>query len=252
MSRRPERSKVEWVDEGAVGGRGRRRDDVASRPKSSRGRSKNLRALDSVIDEFESTLGKKAAPRAVKRYEAVLVVFEANRYDEARKMLLPMAREYDGVAAVHEMLGLCLYRAGNWSAAARELERALEINPGWIFNHAVLADCHRAIKNYSRVEELWKELAAASPNAEIVAEGRIVVAGALADQGELEKALEMMGTARSDNGRPAEHHLRQWYVIADLHDRLGDVIQARQFFERVARHDASFADVVERLASLGS
>ena len=251
MSRRPERSRVEWIDEGRVGQRDR--SDNGQKPSARRGRSgsKHLRAIDSVVDEFESKLGKKAAPRAIKRYEAALEPFEAHRYDEARKILLPMAREYDGVSAVHEMLGLCLYRAGNWAAAARELERALQINPGWIFNHAVLADCHRALKNFERVEELWEELASASPNAEIVAEGRIVLAGSHADRGDLEAALASMATARSDNGRPAEHHLRQWYVIADLHDRMGDVVQARNFFERVLRHDPGFADVVERLASLG-
>ena len=252
MSRKPERSRVEWIDEGSVGSRRRPADAPAPSRRRSRGGSKSLRALDTVIEEFEKTLGKKAAPRAIKRYEAALLPFEAHRYDEARKILLPMAREYEGVAAVHEMLGLCLYRAGNWAAASRELERALELNPRWIFNHAVLADCHRAIKNYDRVDELWEELAAASPNAEIVAEGRIVLAGSLADRGDLEAALSAMATARSDNSRPAEHHLRQWYVIADLHDRLGDVIQARNFFERVVRHDPSFADVVERLSSLGA
>lgn len=252
MSRRPERSRVEWIDEGRVGSRRASTTQAGSAARRSRGGSRNLRALDAVIDEFESALGKKAAPRAIKRYEAALAPFEAHRYDDARKILLPMAREYDGVSAVHEMLGLCLYRSGNWAAAARELERALEVNPTWVFNHAVLADCHRALKNFSRVEELWEELAAASPSAEIVAEGRIVFAGSLADRGDLEAALASMGTARSDNGRPAEHHLRQWYVIADLHDRLGDVVQARNFFERILRHDPGFADVVERLASLGA
>jgi len=167
-------------------------------------------------------------------------------------MLLPMAREYNGVSAIHEILGLCLYRSGNWAAAARELERALEINPRWLFNHAVLADCHRALGNHARILELWEELAAASPNAEIVAEGRIVVAGSLADQGDLNGAISMMKTAADDQSRPGEHHLRLWYVLGDLHDRAGNVILARQFFERVARHEPEFSDVAERLSVLGT
>ena len=233
-----------------------RRQPTGARSRSTgraqKGGRKEVRALDSVIEEFERALGGRAAGRAVKRYEAALQSFEAFRYEEARKILAPMAKEYADVSAVHEMYGLCLYRAGQWKRAAEEIERALLLNPGWIFNHAVLADCYRALGNHARVEELWKEVAAASPNPELVAEARIVQAGSLADRGHLIEALSFMDKTANDVKRPAEHHLRQWYVIGDLHDRLGNVIEARTFFERVAVHDPGFADVVERLAALGS
>ena len=52
-------------------------------------------------------------------------------------------------------------------------------------------------------------------------------------------------------GKVREHHLRQWYVLGDLHDRAGDVIDARRFFARVADVDKDFADVRQRLANLG-
>ncbi|MFM9082822.1 MAG: tetratricopeptide repeat protein, partial [Actinomycetota bacterium] len=252
MSTRPTRERIEWSDEGGPGARQADASRAKTRPKAAKGGRRELRALDDVIEEFEKRLGKRSSGRAIKRYEAALVPFEAHRYDEARKMLLPMAKEYQDVSAVHEILGLCLYRAGNWAAAARELERALELNPRWLFNHAVLADCHRALGNHARIAELWDELAAASPNAEIVAEGRIVVAGSFADQGDLDAAIAMMKTAVGDQSRPGEHHLRQWYVLGDLHDRAGNVILARQFFERVARHEPDFADVAERLSVLGT
>ena len=48
-----------------------------------------------------------------------------------------------------------------------------------------------------------------------------------------------------------EHHLRQWYVLGDLHDRSGDIIKARQFFGMIAEVDPDFADVPDRLRSLG-
>ena len=51
--------------------------------------------------------------------------------------------------------------------------------------------------------------------------------------------------------KPREHHLRQWYVIADLYDRSGDVVKARRWFQLVAEVDREFADVVDRLRSLG-
>ena len=48
-----------------------------------------------------------------------------------------------------------------------------------------------------------------------------------------------------------EHHLRQWYVIGDLSDRSGDVMAARRWFGLVARATPDFADVQDRLRSLG-
>jgi tetratricopeptide (TPR) repeat protein len=242
------------VDEGSSSRPKRQQTGARSRSsgRAQKGGRKEVRALDAVIEEFERALGGRAASRAVKRYEAALQAFEAYRYDEARKILSPMAREYADVSAVHEMYGLCLYRAGQWKKAAEELERALVLNPDWIFNHAVLADCYRALGNHQRVEELWKEVAAASPNPELMAEARIVHAGSLADRGHLQEALSFMEKSAQDVNRPAEHHLRQWYVVGDLHDRLGNVIEARRFFERVATHEPGFADVVERLAALGS
>jgi hypothetical protein len=60
-----------------------------------------------------------------------------------------------------------------------------------------------------------------------------------------------MSRQSADVPKPAEFHLRQWYVIADLHDRAGNVIEARRFFSRISAADAQFADVAERLASLG-
>ena len=59
-------------------------------------------------------------------------------------------------------------------------------------------------------------------------------------------ALKLMEPARAIPKKPREHHLRQWYVIADLLDRSGEIIEARRYFSLVAQVDAEFADVVQR------
>jgi hypothetical protein len=46
--------------------------------------------------------------------------------------------------------------------------------------------------------------------------------------------------------------LRQWYVAADLHDRVGNVVDARGLFARVMQYDPAFVDVDERLTQLGA
>jgi Tfp pilus assembly protein PilF len=253
MSTPPERSREEWIDEGST--RPIRRPEgirAKGTGRSQKGGRKEVRALDSVVEEFEKKIGSRGSARAIKRYEAALQAFEAHRYEDARKILNPMAKEYSDVSAVHEMLGLCLYRAGQWKRALVELETAIGINPDWIFNHAVLEDCHRALGNHQMVEKYWRELAEASPHPEILAEGRIVMAGSMADRGHITEALALMGKAANDQSRPAEYHLRQWFVIADLYDKEGNVIKARQFFERIASHDPQFIDVAERLATLGA
>ncbi len=48
-----------------------------------------------------------------------------------------------------------------------------------------------------------------------------------------------------------EHHLRLWYALADLEERGGNLPRARTLFERISRTDPGFADVMERLVSLG-
>jgi tetratricopeptide (TPR) repeat protein len=141
---------------------------------------------------------------------------------------------------------------GEWRKAVTELERARDLD-GSLDHHPVLADSYRALRRYDKVEELWGELKEASPAPALMAEGRIVAAGALADQGDLRGALAIMakGADTPRNGKIRDHHLRQWYVLGDLHDRAGDVIDARRFFGRVAQTDPDFADVRQRLAALG-
>ena len=253
MSGPPERSREEWVDEGST--RPLRRPSgirAKATGRTQKGGRKEVRALDSVVEEFERAIGSRASVRALKRYEAALQAFEAHRYEDARKILNPMSKEYADVAAVHEMLGLCLYRAGQWKRALAELEIAVRLNPEWIFNHAVIADCHRALGNHQMVEKYWRELADASPHPELLAEGRIVMAGSYADRGMLQEGLDLLSKAAGDLKRPAEYHLRQWFVIADLYDRQGNIIKARQFFERIASFDPQFVDVAERLSTLGA
>lgn len=177
--------------------------------------------------------------------------FAAERFGEAARILRPLRDRYPQAAGVLELLGLAQYRQGHYPAAAETLE-AFRAATGSTEQHPVLMDCRRAQRRYDEVERLWEELKAASPGAELVAEGRIVAAGALADQGRLAEAIHLL-EAKVDRlvAHPREHHLRLWYALADLLERSGDIPRARSLFERVARADPRLADVAERLAALG-
>jgi tetratricopeptide (TPR) repeat protein len=105
-----------------------------------------------------------------------------------------------------------------------------------------------------RVEVLWKELRAASPSADVLVEGRLVLAENLAEEGKLDEAIAELATAGGARNlrNPGDRHVRQWYVLADLYERAGDVPRARDLFARVAAVDPELADATERLRALGT
>jgi tetratricopeptide (TPR) repeat protein len=175
--------------------------------------------------------------------------YERDRFVDARKILKPLADRAPGSPAVRELYGLTLYRMGNWKLAINELEAFRRLT-GSTEQHPVLADCYRALKRYHEVEALWDELKESSPSAELVAEGRIVAAGAFADQGEYDRAIRLLEAGIRNPKRLKPHHVRVLYVLADVVERAGDVPRARQLFRRVADADPEFADVQARLRAL--
>ena len=240
----------QWIDEGSVmpaRAQKRARTDV----KVSRGGTKAVKAMSPVVSEFEKSFGSTGSAKYLRRYEVALQAFEEHRYTEARIILTPLARECSDVGAVRELHALCLYREESWHKAIIEFEAVIEMDSTNIFNHAVLADCHRAVGEHDRVDELWTALRAASPNPELLAEGRIVYAGSLAERGHVEDAILVMTKVAAAPKKVREYHMREWYVLANLLDKSGDVVKARKVFEQIAAVDVAFADVAERLSTLG-
>ncbi len=220
-----------------------------------RGRSKPRRRADPVeIDDevrgqLTKAVGANRTDRVEKRLRDASRDFERERFADAARILRPLSEQAPGVPAVRELYGLTLYRQGKWRLAAKELEafRALvlttEANP-------VLADCYRALRQWSKVDELWEELKSESPSAELVTEGRIVAAGSLADRRDLTGAIDLLLQGWKFPKRAQDHHLRRAYALADLYERAGDVPRARDLFAQICSADAEFADAGIRLRSL--
>jgi uncharacterized protein HemY len=143
-----------------------------------------------------------------------------------------------------------LYRLGRWRQAATALETARHLRAD-VSLLPVLADCYRALRRWTDVDAVWRDVRQLSPSHEIMAEARIVVAGAHADRGELRQAIEVMQAVEKPPKKVREHHLRQWYVLADLLDRAGDTVSAARWFREVLAHDPDFSDVRQRLRALG-
>ena len=202
-----------------------------------------------VVLELESAAGANRGPKLAHRMADASYAYEKERYQEARRILKALADEVPGSAAVRELYGLVLYRTGQWAAAAKQLETFRQMS-GSFDQHPVLADCYRALHRYDDAEEVWEELRSASPNGDLVAEGRIVAAGCRADRGDLKGAISLLEKSARLVRRPQERHLRQWYALADLYERAGDMPRARELFSRIAAADPEAFDVRVRLRAL--
>jgi tetratricopeptide (TPR) repeat protein len=245
-----ERTTEQWIDEGSV----RREASSAARraatdaPPAKRREPKPLDP--EVAAELNEALGPQRGARLTERLAQASEALDRERYQEARRIAGAIAKEAPSVAAAHELVGLANYRLGLYKQAVAALEAAQDLHP----NPAllpVIADCQRAQGRWAAVDRVWTEIKAASPSHDVMAEGRMVAAGALADQGDLRGALALMEPATKRPKAVRDFHLRQWYVLADLYDRMGDPISARRWFSTVAEFDDEFADVRDRLRSLG-
>jgi tetratricopeptide (TPR) repeat protein len=245
-----ERTTEQWIDEGSVrdaalGAAGRAAAADTSRPR------REPKPLDpEVAAELVTALGNQRGARLAERLAQASEALDRERFEEARRIATSIAKEAPAVAAAHEVVGLASYRLGKYRQAAAALQAAQDLHPEPSML-PVIADCYRAQAKWQSVERVWREIRDASPAHEVLAEGRIVAAGALADQGDLPGAIRVMEPATKKPKVVREHHLRQWYVLADLYDRVGDPIAARRWFSAVAEADPDYADVHQRLRGLG-
>ncbi len=171
--------------------------------------------------------------------------------DEDVDAAVAAAAEAKGIAPraarVRELLGLCLYRAGRWQEAVREL-LAFRRMTGSVEENHVIGDAYRALGRPDRALELISEVPRRKVPADLWAEVVIVAAGALADKGELDQALLRLARADLEPRSVEPYHLRLWYVRSDLLERAGRHEEARAGWERIAAEDPDFHDVMERLS----
>ena len=207
--------------------------------------------MPGVVREELAALGtQKLAAHLEARLAEASRAYVWDRYFESQAILREMVRTAPGVAAVRELYGLTLYRLGSWKGALRELRAFGELT-GSVDQLPVVADCERALGHHARVAEIWSELRTAGAGSDVLAEGRIVMAGSLADRGRIDDAIALLGPAAARQVRgPHERHVRQWYLLADLYERSGDVPRARELFGRVVAADPELSDAAERLAGL--
>jgi tetratricopeptide (TPR) repeat protein len=221
---------------------------ASRRGASARADSRALRAKN--IGHRAGAAGSQPTEaRSNAKLEDATRAYTADRYQDALRMLRRISAQSPDSAAVKELLGLTLYRLGRWVPALRELEAHRQAS-GSYDQYPVIADCYRALHRYAEADEIWSQLRQSSPSPDVMAEGRLVAAGTMADRGDLSGAVKLLEpTLRRSKPRPL--HLRQWYALADLYERAGELPRARDLFMRIATVDPEAYDVRQRLVALG-
>jgi tetratricopeptide (TPR) repeat protein len=264
---RADGARDEWTDT-AVRGKARGRGEPPAGPPPS-GVDRAARASSTALSTLST---RKALPpeiaaeirnaadvatalhreRLVEKAESAYGAYERGRYQDALRAIKPVADETPSVAAVRELAGLAAYRSGKWREALKHLQAHAAL-AGSTEHLPVLMDIQRALRKPKKVADLWTELRQSSPEPDVLAEGRIVAAASLAESGDLQGAIAMLATAGASKAlrNPSNRHIRQWYLLADLYERAGDVPRARELFERILRVDREAYDVADRLVGLG-
>ncbi len=251
----------EWVRDDADddGRQGRR--STGSGPTSAAGAAAGRsRARSKALPPEVATAIRRAADTATTHHREVLVekmedavaAYDRNRFEDAMRLGKQVAAEAPAVPAVRQLVGLAAYRASRWREAVRQLEAYGELTDE-TDEVPALMDCYRALGRPKKLADAWANLRQRSPEPEVLAEARIVAAGALADRGDLDGAIELLvaaGAARALRN-PSDRHVRQWYALADLYERAGDLPKARDLFVRVLQAEPDAYDVTDRLAALG-
>ena len=200
-----------------------------------------------ITKEMVRIRGKEQGERSWKAFKRAANEYQDERFDNCLRTVKPLAKDYPEIVEVQELFGLCLYRLGRWDEAIEELE-GFRDRSGTTEQNPVLMDCHRAVGNWADVEQLWSELGEHSPSPELMAEGRIVMAGALGDRGRFGDAIRLLEKGWKPPRNPEIHHLRRAYVLADFLERDGKIRKSRKLFEWIASKNSSYLDAGERAA----
>lgn len=246
----PTHTRTEWIDEGPIRAEAEAATRRATATERGRRREREVELDEATRTRIAEVLEPRRAVRLSERLVQAQTALEAERFTDARRIAMSLVKEMSHVPAVHEVIGWSSYRLGRWREAAAAFEIARSQRDR-VENLPALADCYRAMRRWDEVDELWREIKQISPSHDVMAEARIVAAGALADRDEIAAAIEVMAKSAAIPRRLRPYHLSQWYVLGDLYDRAGNLHKAREMFRRVALHDPDFADVSARLASIG-
>lgn len=220
----------------------------------AKGRAKYALPGDVAADVRKAFIGTAyMREKMVNTLTRAAEAYDRKRYEEALRLGRVVADATPGVAAVRELTGLAAYRAERWSMSKIHLRSYFTIT-GDPEHLPLVMDADRANHRYRAVEKTFEELQTSEPTAEVLAEGRIVMAATWADQRQFEEAIDLLikAGAAKNLRNPSYRHVRLWYALADVYDRAGDTTAARELFARVVIAEPDAYDAADRVVELGA
>lgn len=201
--------------------------------------------------EWTSELRDTTRPGQADRVSALVVkalqAFLEGDYRRAASLAAEAKAFAQRSPRIRELLGLALYHAGDFKEALRELQTFKRMSGSLEQNH-LIADSYRALGRPEKAIEVCGEVRPQDVSEEVWTEILIVVASTLADGGDIERALSYISRGEFQPKEVQPHHLRLWYVRAELLEKAGKHDQAKALWGRIAQEEPDFFDVAERLA----
>lgn len=196
---------------------------------------------------------ERGAERVLQHLTIALAALDARDGETALPHLRWVKGRFPRLAAVREALGVALYLEEDYRGAIAELSTHRRLTGSVAHNHLV-ADALRATGDgEDRIPTLVQQMVTDADEVDdaALAEGHIVWASWLADRGDPGAGRSVLQAVLDESPDDVEeHHLRTWYVAADLAERAGDIGEATRLFSLVAERSSSFFDTDQRLAAL--
>lgn len=198
------------------------------------------------ISELRDTTRPGQADRASALVAKALQAFLEGDYRRAASLAADAKVFAQRSPRIRELLGLALYHSGDFKEALRELQAFKRMSGSLEQNH-LIADSYRAVGRPEKAIEVTGEVHPKDVSEEVWTELLIVAASTLADGGDFERALSYISRGEFQPKEVQPHHLRLWYVRAELLEKAGKETQAKALWERIAREEPDFFDVSDRL-----
>jgi tetratricopeptide (TPR) repeat protein len=202
-----------------------------------------------VAEEIRRVAHFGRAEAVADDVKAATSAFEEERMDDAIELLERAKHHAPRSPTIRALAGLVRYHRGDWREAARELATYRRLS-GRSDQDPLYADALRALGRPEKAVQVLEELDAQEVPEEVYVEGLIVRSGALRDLGRTQEAVELLrgGPLSPDEIRP--HHLRLWYLFADVLEETGMRAEARAWWDAVYAEDPSFFDIARRRLGL--